>query len=585
MRVEFRALSIVLATLFAVTTNGFASGSASQSRPNPFLVNNQSFDFGPQLAGTPVVETVATVTNISQDPATVLVSISGDSSFRFVNGVEGQCGSRISPGETCGIAVRFYPREGQPDRATATVSIAPEGLPFPSVVAIEGRHAAIQDGQVSSTSNPQVASYSLKMPVAGSWSVRFGLTTDYGRSTSIQKVKRPGTDVSMYVAGMLPNTTYHMQAVVTSERGATVTDIDRTFTTGALPPGIPSSLPVTLGIGTPQSGIELIDVLIDGQIPSTVLATDLQGNVIWTYPFPDRTFGTELYPAKLLPNGNIMFYAAAVSYPLGQPGLDIMREIDLAGNTIHNLPMADLNAALANAGFPITLQYYSHDFALLPNGHFLIIANTVRTFTDLPGYPGTTNVVGDVVVDLDADWKPVWVWNEFDHFDVNRHPMQFPDWTHTNSIAYSPDDGNFIVSIRHQNWVVKVDYQNGQGSGNLVWKLGEGGDFALMGGVDPTDWFYAQHDAELITRKSTGEYSMSIMDNGDDRIFPTGVTCGSQDGPPCLYSTIQTMQIDESAKTATLKFHQILPTYLYSSLCRERRGSGERRCRIRSCRH
>ena len=36
--------------------------------------------------------------------------------------------------------------------------------------------------------------------------------------------------------------------------------------------------------------------------------------------------------------------------------------------------------------------------------------------------------------------------------------MYFPDWTHSNAIIYSSDDGNFIVSIRHQSWLVKVNY-------------------------------------------------------------------------------------------------------------------------------
>jgi hypothetical protein len=54
---------------------------------------------------------------------------------------------------------------------------------------------------------------------------------------------------------------------------------------------------------------------------------------------------------------------------------------------------------------------------------------------------------------------------EFDHLDINRRPYLFPDWTHTNAILYSADDGNLIISIRHQNWLVKVDYANGMGAG------------------------------------------------------------------------------------------------------------------------
>jgi len=66
---------------------------------------------------------------------------------------------------------------------------------------------------------------------------------------------------------------------------------------------------------------------------------------------------------------------------------------------------------------------------------------------------------------------------------INRRPMGFPDWTHTNAILFSPDDGNLIVSVRHQNWVVKVDYANGVGTGDILWKLGYQGDFTLVGGM------------------------------------------------------------------------------------------------------
>ena len=94
--------------------------------------------------------------------------------------------------------------------------------------------------------------------------------------------------------------------------------------------------------------------------------------------------------------------------------------------------------------------------------------------------------------------QPVWAWNEFNHLDPNRHPYLFPDWTHTNAVLYSPDDGNILVSMRHQNWVVKVDYQDGKGSGAILWQLGEGGDFTLKNGIDPTDWQYAQHMPNLL---------------------------------------------------------------------------------------
>ncbi len=59
--------------------------------------------------------------------------------------------------------------------------------------------------------------------------------------------------------------------------------------------------------------------------------------------------------------------------------------------------------------------------------------------------------------------------------------MNFPDWTHSNDMLYSSDDHNLLLSIRHQNWIVKIEYLDGQGSGKILWRLGEGGDFRLTG--------------------------------------------------------------------------------------------------------
>lgn len=85
----------------------------------------------------------------------------------------------------------------------------------------------------------------------------------------------------------------------------------------------------------------------------------------------------------------------------------------------------------------------------------------------------------------------------------------------------------------------------------------------LVGGTDPTDWFYAQHGPSFATANTMGNYSIILFDNGDDRVFPSGVTCGTSGAPPCLYSTISMLQLDETAMTATLTFHPTTPTYSF----------------------
>ncbi|MGB9414836.1 MAG: aryl-sulfate sulfotransferase [Acidobacteriaceae bacterium] len=429
-------------------------------------------------------------------------------------------------------------------------------------------------GSVTSTPNPLVAQYSVNPALRGTVTVEFGETTSYGMSTA--PVATTVGPTTVLVAGMKANTTYHMRAHADYDSGSSQEDVDHTFTTRSLPQGLlpPFTVTATSGL-SPQPGVELVDPAAAPHY-QTPFATDLQGNVIWIYAPPEIKQGTILiYPVKLLSNGHFMCLIASnssdpVTTPAPASAANLLREFDLAGNTIRQITMAELNAKLAAGNFNLTLQLFSHDFTELPNGHILVIANTTKEFTNLPGYPGTTNVLGDVVVDLDQNLNPVWIWNEFDHLDVNRHLMSFPDWTHSNAIAYSPDDGNFLISIRHQSWIVKVDYRDGGGTGNILWKLGQGGDFKLQGAVDPTDWFYAQHDVNFVSSNTTGSFKLAVMDNGDNRLFPSALVCGAAGAPVC-YTTVPIMQVDENAKTVSFLFHHPVPTQYYSSFAGDTR--------------
>ena len=271
------------------------------------------------------------------------------------------------------------------------------------------------------------------------------------------------------------------------------------------------------------------------------LAIDPAGNVIWYYDY-DPSLGIP-QPIKLLPNGHLLM----VLYLQGTPG-GTVREIDLAGNIVRQFDYNDLSQKLHNAGYNLNVFSIDHDFVLLPNGHLLLLLTDSRVFTDLPGYPGQTTVLGNAIVDLDSNNNPVWVWDAFDHLDVNRHPMSFPDWTHANALVYNTNDGSLLFSLRHQSWVLKIDYQNGNGSGDVVWKLGYQGDFVLSSGSD-TDWFFAQHDANFASQDATGAFQLALFDNGDSRVPGLdGITCAEDVGH--CYSTAAIFEVDENARTA-----------------------------------
>jgi hypothetical protein len=135
--------------------------------------------------------------------------------------------------------------------------------------------------------------------------------------------------------------------------------------------------------------------------------------------------------------------------------------------------------------------------------------------------------------------------------------MSFPDWLHTNSVVYSPDDKTLMISMRHQAWVIKINYNDGAGDGSVLWKLGYQGDFALQSGVtnavDPVDWFNAQHDANIISSNTSGAIDVLLFDNGNQRVLDTSGTLCGPSTTPCA-SRVPILHVDEIAKTADITF-------------------------------
>ena len=538
------------------------------------VISATSYDFGNDLVGTTLTKSVVNITNTGTTSVTLSPSLAGDPSYSLATA--STCGTTLAAGASCSESINYAPTTASgssPQTATLNLGLGNVPAGTPQTVSLTGVSAALSQGTVAQTNNPQVALYSMTLPFPGSVTISFGTDTTYGRQTWTRSTNVAGGTVSIFVAGMLANTTYHMQASVQLQNGITATDVDHTFTSGnpLLTPALNLTVTTTAGL-TPQSGLEEITPIGSSK---GIVVTDLQGNVLWSYMLPSAPSTDDIEGVKLLPNGHFLITVGEGStYTFGQSfggpasptgAIIAIREIDLAGNIVREISLNDLNSELKAAGYNLTLEQFHHDITPLPNGHWLVLSNIQVNSSTIPTFTGApTPILGDVIIDLDQNLQPVWVWNEFDHLDVNRHPLAFPDWTHTNAIVYTPDDHNILVSMRHQHWVVKVDYNDGAGTGNILWRLGAGGDFTLKGGTDPTDWNYAQHAPAIVGPTSAGIFSLTLMDNGDNRILSDGNPCGTGTEPGC-YSTIPVFQIDETAKTATLTFHQKLDPILYSN--------------------
>lgn len=362
---------------------------------------------------------------------------------------------------------------------------------------------------VSPTGNPLVALYSAPPSPGSSMYVQFakaGPNPAWQNTSPLPVV--PGKSTNFLVAGMQPDTTYLMRDVL--DNGTASAPL--TFTTGSLPSYL--KFPSFQVLQPPAAGTDLSRGVIfhagiqTGATPNTVdiLATDLNGNILWYYdPIANRFPG---YAQNLEPGGTVMMLGGKHIGNAG--GYNRLRQVDLAGDTLRETNVHAINAQLAALHRPRIIDF-SHEAKLLPNGDTAVLAGTQKV-VNFHGKP--TRFTGNLVLVLDQNFNVAWVWNSFHWLNTNRlgtdHPIP-SDWLHANAVSWSPEDNNLIVSLRTQDWVIKIDYANGTGNGRILWKLGAYGNFRPIAS-DPHPWFTHQHDARYISNNI-----MLVFDDGNTR--------------------------------------------------------------------
>jgi arylsulfate sulfotransferase len=396
--------------------------------------------------------------------------------------------------------------------------------------------------------HPMVAIYSAPPCAAGS-RIRIQFSTSGGvLQNTPYKACHPGASTNFYLAGMYQNTPYTAQQIVdTGTSFISGTPIPfKTGVVGLLPPPVTalttSALPTTDG------------VLLQSLFAGNSIATDLSGELLWYSP-GDITFLTRAASGG--------FFLGIGENGAKDPSQQFVREFDVAGITNAETNAARVNQQLTALGIH-TISGFHHEARKLPDGQYLVLANSERILTDVQG-PGPVDVLGDTILVLDANLQVTWAWDAFDHMDPYRAAIlgetctpnsglacapfylskQANDWLHGNSLQLTPD-GNILYSARHQDWVLKIDYQNGAGSGGILWRLGKAGDFTIIGS-DPSPWFSHQHDPNFEANGTT----MLVFDDGNDRYAINSAA----------HSRGQALKIDETKRTATVILNADLGSY------------------------
>ncbi len=523
------------------------------------LAPNES---APQLVGERITWT-ATATECGTAPVYQFSAAPHGGDFRVVRDFSANNAFAWTPMQEGDYDIEVAVKDGY--QATETSSAV--------VADAVGSRVTGAEAVITPTLNPLVALYSAPPTSARTEFVQFSVAGDSPswRNTNTLSVV-PGKSTNFFVAGMLPNTTYEMRDVRSDGTGSA----PRLFTTGSLPTTLSFPTFTVPQPPTPESDPNQ-DMVFHQLIRATTnmpnpLATDLQGRVVWYYDTSSSGLTSTFAGQSLLPGGTVLLIATDHDAPL--PGSrNILREIDLAGNVLRETNIAAVNAELTTMGHDV-IHSFTHDVQRLPNGGTAVIGLTERT-VNINGTP--TNYVGNMILVLDKNLQVAWAWDAFDHLDVNRGPVlgevvlpgsQEPtaavprlpavDWLHLNSVSLSPTDGNLVLSIRHQDWVIKIDYRNGAGDGHVVWRLGQGGDFTVNS-TDPNPWFSHQHNAHYVD-----DHTLILFDNGNTR----------RASDPTADSRGQVWTLDEQTMTATLLVNADLGSYAGALGAAERLSNG-----------
>ena len=233
----------------------------------------------------------------------------------------------------------------------------------------------IANGVVTATQNVQVASYTINPPATANVSIQFGPDTTYGLNTWQQPTAAGGGPVTILVAGMKMNTAYHMRANITFADGAQFNDIDHTFTTGTVPAANLPGITITTPQPAPslKRGVELMDLLgVGGAEHERGRHRSRRQRDLDIQPTPVPA-GRWFQPAedaaeRTFPRGH---QRAARRHQLFACRVRSGGKRDL---DIHRRPAANALSTRKLRGMPRAhITGMHHDFALLPNGHIIVI--------------------------------------------------------------------------------------------------------------------------------------------------------------------------------------------------------------------
>jgi len=357
-----------------------------------------------------------------------------------------------------------------------------------------------------------------------------GLIVSNGIDTWAVIFPEERTEHTLPVLGLKPNNTYEVQVVLTDQDGGRTVLGPLMAATEPLPDDFPEISVMVANAAKMEPGFILAGRFgrernADPTLLSYTIAFDSAGEVVW---YSSQGTGD----MRQLSNGNLWW----------RTGNRVL-ETDMLGEIVNTTVLEDPGLGLHHDTFPT-----EHGTILSISRESVVVDDFPTSYTDENAPTATVTVLDEPIVEFALDGSLVNKWLLTEMLDPTRigygslgEPPDGFDWAHANAVVHDPRDDSVIVSVRHQDAVVKFS----RSTGNLIWILGPhnnwSGEFQqyLLDPVGfPFAWQHHQH-APMITPSG----NILLFDNGNFRASPFDGMTPIPDAENC--SRAVEYQIDE----------------------------------------
>jgi hypothetical protein len=366
----------------------------------------------------------------------------------------------------------------------------------------------------------------------------------------------PEQEHTLPLVGLRSDRTYDVRIAALLPDGET-DYIDSSFTTGTLPENIPK-FDITIDTDRAAPGVTVLELnpvqaVRDG-IGNPIVAIDSEGEVVWYYQ-SGELFSAFTGAVSQGPNGTVF----AQNHPFGA------REFTIDGRLVRAIsadPTGEAKITPIEGGglnVPyhaewINLRTVHHDISPMPDNTVIFLSSALHEITPeqraAVGCPPDDtfewNPFSDVIVHMDADGTVLRTWDLWDfisfddlhgNFLCQRQGIDVTelerDWTHANSLVFDPERRAIIVSVRHTDQLIALDFTDDLGPQTGVrWILGEAGTMPYKG-----ESFHHTHGAMVDT-----DGSIVLYDNGN---FRPGTVLADGDAAP--YSRAVRIEVDDES--------------------------------------